>query len=88
MTNLFHILILLLTLGGLENSRLVGSDTALSHPLPGNSAEEEGRRVINAHHRPTPFIPLSSAPFPCPFSTLIFNLEIFLTIEFLGSLGL
>lgn len=60
-TNLFRIPILLLTLGGLENSRLVGSDTALSCTLPGNAAEEECQ---DPDHRSNPFFPFLGLPPP------------------------
>lgn len=44
--NLLRIPILLFTLGGLENSRLVGSDAVLSQPCLGMQGEEG---VMNAN---------------------------------------
>lgn len=46
MTNLLRIPILLFTLGGLENLRLVGSDAVLSQPCLGMQGEEG---VMNAN---------------------------------------
>lgn len=62
MTNLFRIPILLFTLGGLENSRLVGSDAALSQSCLRMLWEEGDHECKIILPCPTPNHPASSPP--------------------------
>lgn len=66
MTNLFRIPILLFTLGGLENLRLVGSDAVLSQPCL-RMLWEEGDHECKLNSSLTPPHPNLPASFPPSF---------------------